>query len=170
MRELQVWVDGASQKLLALGAKSTAKAYLDRIGRKTKDGEVRYVRLLTGDHITHQLHEHLLNVIALPTASVGWNRSEKYGQMTISEHAVLLAIPTSHPTQFRGLKLEGPEHASLFSDVFWEALGVGITLRNSRSLELLCEDCGSGRPERDRLEEALTEIERGQETPTLGSA
>lgn len=160
LRQLQVLVDSASEKILALGAKSTAIAYLERISRKVTDGDVTYSRLLTGDHITHELHQHLLGLINLTLVNVGWNYSEKYGNLTVSEREVLLAIPTPHPNRFRGLKLVGPEQAGLFSEVFWEAFREGMNLNNPRSLEILCEECGSSTHRGEfELKEMLTKAE-----------
>jgi hypothetical protein len=143
LRGLHVLVGTATEKILASGGKSTAIPYLERISRKVKDDDLEYRRLLAGDHITHELHTHLGALIGLPTASVAWNYSEKYGNMTISERGVIIAIPTPNPRRFRGLALNGFDYVAQFSDVFWGAFNQGITLRTTRSLEILCEQCGT---------------------------
>lgn len=164
-------VDGAVDKVLAVGGKSTAEDYLQRIERKVIGGEITYSRVLTGNHITHELHDHLQRLmINDDTVRVAWNPSEKYGHVTISEHQVVFAIPTPNPVKFKGLRLAGMEHSGLFTEVFWEAFNEerGVRFGSTESLTFLCERC-SPQPRLDEstLRDELVAIER---RGTLGAA
>lgn len=152
-----------TEKLLSLGGKSSGEPYLERIGTKAVAGEIRYDKLLTGSHITHELHEHLARLITSPMATIAWTYSEKYGLMTISDEMVVVAFPTPHPNRFRGLKLEGAGHVNNFSDIFWDAFKSEqcINIKCPQSLVFLCEKCGSGCRDKAEIVAALKKIEGG---------
>ena len=154
-------MDRPTEKLLSLGGKSSGEPYLERIGTKAAKGEIRYDKLLTGNHITHELHEHLAPLITSPMATIAWTYSEKYGLMTISDETVVVVFPTPHPNRFRGLNLEGVGHVNNFSDIFWDAFKSEqcIFINNTQSLVFLCDKCGPGYSDKAKIIATLREIE-----------
>jgi hypothetical protein len=159
VEELFALVDNADERILALGGKSTADPYLDRIGDKVTSGQITYSRLLTGDHITHELHQHLKELLSLETVTVAWTGREKYTSMTVSEKGAVLLFPTPHPKRFRGLRLEGAEHATHLGDVFRDAGSDSKKVTLPESLELLCENCGPDIRDSALLSERLEKLE-----------
>ena len=151
VRELTSTIDGATEAMWALGAKSTADVYLERIASKTLSGHTTYHRLLTGNHITHKLHEHLIPLIDLEAVQVAWNHSEKYGYLTVSDSKVMMVFPSPHPEKFTGLRLPGASYSLHYSQVFMQAFTDGIPVTSERGLSLLCEECSPNIP-RDELQ------------------
>lgn len=159
--ELSALVDKADETILSLGSKSTAESYLNKIRSKVADGKITYSRLLTGDHITHELHEHLTKLLHLETVTVSWTGKEKYVPMTISENGAVLVFPTSHPHRFRGLRLSGTEHAAYLNDVFRDANTQSKLVTLPESLELLCKVCGPSVSDVGKLAQMIAMIESG---------
>ena len=133
VRELTKLVSEAEEFIFSIGAKSTAKEYLDEIETKVKK-KVQYRRLLTGDHITPELYRHLSKIIEISDSDVNiaWNKSEKYGLMTITENGVIIALPSPYKQKFTGIKLVGDHNARLYNHYFMEAF--------SKSTEILTKD------------------------------
>ena len=122
-------VGTASESVMALGAKSTAVQYLDRIAGKSHDGDINYHRLLTGNHITHKLHEHLSPLLQRPNVHLAWNYSEKYGTLTVTEHQVTVVLPNPNPNKFVGVKLPGSDTNRLFSNFFMQAFAESTVIK-----------------------------------------
>jgi hypothetical protein len=149
----------ADEFIIALGAKSTATPYLDQIAHKVSSGDIIYYRLLTGDHITHDLHVHLDALLNTPGVQIAWNRSEKYGNLTVSEQQAIVALPTPYWNRFAGLKLPGERNTRLYSQYFLEALAKSVPVRTMRAIEALCETCS---PHTSRNERQIEQILRDE--------
>jgi hypothetical protein len=52
-------VQGAQKYIYTVGGKSRNDLYLDSLRTRVSRGDIRYVRIITGDHIRHQLCKHL---------------------------------------------------------------------------------------------------------------
>ena len=145
----------ANEILMAVGAKSTATIYLQQVSRKVGSGDITYYRLLTGNHITHELHEHLGSLLGSPNVDVAWNYSEKFGTFTVSEDQVVLAIPSPYLSKFTGIVLPGSASSRLFTHLFLEAFHSSTPITGPKQLALLCEQCG---PNTARTEKSLSEL------------
>jgi len=156
--ELQDMVRKADKFIMTLGAKSTATSYLEQIASEVKVRDITYFRLLTGDHITHNLHVHLGALLNEPKVEIAWNRSEKYGNFTVSEQQVIVALPTPSWDRFAGIKLPGERIAAPYSQCFLEAFRKSVPVRTERAIEALCEECNlnTARDER-QIEQILRE-------------
>jgi hypothetical protein len=134
INELEVVAKKADEFIMAIGAKSTASTYLDGIAEQVRRGHITYYRLLTGDHMTHDLHTHLESILDAPGVQVAWNRSEKFGNLTVSEQEALLVLPTPYWNRFAAIKLPGERNARLYSQYFLEAFtDEGLRLTPGRS-------------------------------------
>lgn len=159
INELQDMVRKADEFIMALGAKSTATPYLDQITHKVSSGDITYYRLLTGDHITHDLHVHLDALLNTPGVQIAWNRSEKYGNLTVSEQQAIVTLPTPYWNRFAGLKLPGERNTRLYSQYFLEAFAKSVPVRTNRAIEALCETCS---PNTSRNERQIEQILRDE--------
>lgn len=155
LRRLEDTVSKANETLMAVGAKSTATIYLQQVSRKVASGDITYYRLLTGNHITHELHEHLGSLLGSPDVHVAWNYSEKFGTFTVSEDHVVLAIPSPHPSRFTGIMLPGSANSRLFTYLFLEAFRSSTPITGQQQLALLCQRCS---PNAARTEKSLSEL------------
>jgi len=157
--ELHDMVRKADEFIMALGSKSTATSYLDQITHKVRSGDIIYYRLLTGNHITHDLHIHLDAVLNTPGVQIAWNRSEKYGSVTVSEQQAIVVLPTPYWNRFAGIKLPGGRNARLYSQYFLETFAKSVSVRTKRAIEALCEKCS---PNTARDERQIEQILRDE--------
>jgi len=157
--ELEDMVRKADEFIMALGAKSTASPYLEGIASKVSSGQIIYYRLLTGHHITHGLHTHLDALLNRPDVHFAWNRSEKYGNLTVSEQQAIVALPTPYRNRFAGLKLPGERNGRLYSQYFHLAFRKSVPVRTKRAIQVLCEKCS---PDTARDERQIEQILRDE--------
>ena len=139
--ELEDMVKKSDEFIMALGSKSTAVSYLDRISKRVRSGTITYYRLLTGDHITHDLHTHLEGLLSNQETRIAWNRSEKYGTVAVSDKQAVFVLPTPYSTKFVGLKLLGERNARLYNQYFTQAFGKSTLIKTPVALSALCEAC-----------------------------
>ncbi len=128
----------------AIGSKSTAASYLKKVAEKACAGAMDYHRLLTGDHITDDLHQHLRSVIGKENVFIHWHPSEKWGNVAIAEEEVLWTLPTPKANEFTGFKVYGRHHHELHRQYFNQAIDDNETIEiwNERGIEILCEKHG----------------------------
>ena len=142
VNELNNLIKRAEDYIITIGAKSTAKEYLNLISKKVITEEIAYYRLILGDHITHDLHLHLHEIIDKTCVKVAWNKSEKYNNFTGSEKEIILALPSSRPKDFTGIKIPGEINASRYNRYFMDIFSSSMKIFTKKSIESLCEECG----------------------------
>lgn len=155
INELQTTVRSANEYIMAVGGKSTATAYLDLIAARVEQDGLQYYRLLTGNHITHDLHQHLQRLIESPHVRVAWSHSEKYRAFTTSEQQAVVVLPTPYRNKFAGIRLPGERNALLHSQYFLETFAKSLPVRTAHGLEILCETCNPEECERAKLQKLL---------------
>ena len=69
-RELLGTVRNAKGTLMVIGAKSSSRSYLKEIQTKASDASLKHYRLVTGDHITKEMRDHLMQIIKLNDRNV----------------------------------------------------------------------------------------------------
>lgn len=153
--ELEDMVKRSDEFIMALGSKSTAVSYLERISQRVCSGTISYYRLLTGDHITHDLHTHLESLISNQETKIAWNRSEKYGSLTVSDKQAVFVLPSPYPTRFVGLKLLGARNTRLYNQYFTQAFVKSTPIETPTALSALCETCS---PDVARNEERIQQV------------
>ena len=140
-------VKESRQTLKATGGKSRIVSYLEEIAENLDSGKIRaYHRLITGDHITHELHEHLEPLIDHKGSEFRWNSSDKYGNISISENQVVFVLPSPYPDDYTGFKLSTESSAFFYSEFFNRAFNSEKSIRISTraAIKVLCEKCSPG--------------------------
>lgn len=154
---LEDMVRKSDEFIMTIGSKSTAGTYLEGISQRVLSRGVTYYRLLTGDHITHDLHVHLDNLIFNQDTKIAWNLSEKYVTLSVSEKHAIQVLPTPYATKFMGIKLLGERNARLYAQYFTQAFDQSIQIKTLFALSVLCEKC---RPDIARNEKRIEQILR----------
>jgi hypothetical protein len=157
VNELEDMVKGSDEFIMALGSKSSAVSYLEQISQRVRSGAIAYYRLLTGDHITHDLHIHLEGLISNQETRIAWNRSEKYGTLAVSDKQAIFVLPTPYSTKFVGLKLLGERSARLYNQYFTQVFVKSTPIKTSVALGALCETCS---PDIARNEQRIEQVLR----------
>jgi len=137
IRELESVTEQADEFIMALGGKSTAVHYLEQIEEDVKTKGILYYRLLAGSRITNELKDHLLRLLDAPNVQVYWTSSEKFGNLTVTEKQVIIALPTPYKDKFVGIKLPGEKTARIYSQHFLEAMSKSIPVKSQAALKLL---------------------------------
>jgi len=139
--ELVRIVRHADETVMSLGSKSTASEYLRAIKEAIQQRDVFYYRLISGTHITHELHEHLSSVVHSANVQIAWTPKEKFGNLTVTEQQCILVFPAPYENQFSGLRLPGETNSRRYIQYFLEAFSKSLPVRTDRSLEVMCEKC-----------------------------
>jgi TIR domain len=134
----------STQTLKATGGKSRIVSYLKKISENVKYGKIKaYHRLITGDHITHELHEHLNVLIDKKGTDFRWTPTEKYGNISISENHVIFVLPSPYPEDYTGIKFATRRsvffYAEFFNHIFNSSKNIAIPTKQETSI--LCEKC-----------------------------
>lgn len=141
--ELERIVRQADETVMALGAKSRAVRYLKAIENAVAQRAIIYYRLLDGDDITHELHEHLQRLVKAPNVQIAWTPKERFGHLTVTEHECVIVFPAPYRNKLSGLRLPGDMNSRRYTQYFLEAFSESLPIRTERSIEILCEKCGS---------------------------
>ena len=90
-------VESAQRYIYAVGGRSRDGRVLAAIQRRVLLDEVRYVRIVTGSHIRHQLCDHLrlLMRTALEATEMGYLPEEHFGNFLVTPDTAFIAIPGS---------------------------------------------------------------------------
>jgi hypothetical protein len=136
-------VENASSYVYIIGAKSTRKSYLEAITKKVSHPNILYSRLLTGNHITHDVHKHLDTLVGKRNVQVTWHPSEKYQTMVVTESQVVIVLPTPDPEIVRAIKFPGEANAREQFAYFTLSLKdeKAVEIRTKKGVEILCEKC-----------------------------
>ncbi len=139
----------ANESIMALGSKSRAIDYLKTIEEAVKHRKVIHYRLLDGTYIRHELHDHLINVIAEPNVNIAWTYREKFGNLVVTENECVLAFPAPYLNKFSGLWLPGESNSRRYTQYFLEVYSKCLAVRTNKSIEALCLECSpetAGKP------------------------
>jgi hypothetical protein len=139
--ELERIARRADETIMSLGSKSSASGYLNAINEAIHQRDVIYYRLISGTHITHELHEHLRSVVHTANVQMAWTPKEKFGNLTVTEQECILVFPAPYQNQFSGLRLPGETNSRRYIQYFLEAFSKSFPVRTERSLEVMCEKC-----------------------------
>ena len=130
-------IENAERYIFCVGGRSRNDRYLAAVRQRVLRGDVRYVRVITGDHIRHQLHEHIRNVFE--HVELGYLREDKYGGIMVTHDTVILALYSSSvPFLDKGLKIVGEQPAS---DYRTYVLDLFATSDRALSLDFISNLC-----------------------------
>jgi hypothetical protein len=131
----------ANESIMALGAKSRAKNYLSAIQEAVLQRRVIHYRLLDGDYIPHELHEHLKEIVHAPNVQIAWTPREKFGNLLVTENESVMAFPAPYLDKFSGLWLPGQTNSRRYTQYFLEAFSKSLPVRTEKAIEVLCIQC-----------------------------
>jgi hypothetical protein len=99
-KELIFTVETANEYIMTTGSRSRNRKYLEAIEKRLSEPSFHeYWRILYGQEITHELHEHLEHIIDNPKVRV-MRLEEDYGYVLVTEDRVILAFPDPEPGVF----------------------------------------------------------------------
>ena len=104
--------------LYIVGGRSRSTEYLQKIVQRVSGGTVKYVRIITGDHIRRPLYDHLVALEALREVDrpleveIGYLPEDKYAQVTVSPTQVFVALPSMKTQLSGGILIRSPRVAS----------------------------------------------------------
>jgi len=104
--------------LYVVGGRSRNTEYLQKIVQRVSGRNVKYVRIITGDHIRRPLYDHLVSIEALREVDqpleveIGYLPEDKYAQVTVSPTQVFVALPSMKTQLSGGILIRSPRVAS----------------------------------------------------------
>lgn len=136
--EIMINIVNNSQKFIyTLGGRSRNDLYLESLRTRVFEGNVRYVRVLTGKSIKHQLHKHLLEL--QDKAEIGYFEEEHYGNVLVNHDTTFIALPSPNSAILeKGLIAEDVNIASDYRAYIIELLG---NSQKDININNLCELC-----------------------------
>lgn len=145
IRALTEAVNASRDRILAMGARSSAVDYLRAIEDAVIRREVAYHRVVNGDYIFHAFHEHLIKMLPRENVFVAWTPFEKFGNITVADTDCVIAFPSPYIDRFSGLRLVGESVASQYAQ---QVMAVYATCQplTLDTAATMCVDC-SKRPE-----------------------
>jgi len=132
-------VQKAKQYIYAIGGQSRNKAYLDALTKRVKRQDVRYIRVVTGDHIRHPLCKHLQDLQDL--VEIGYQREQKFGGILVTDEVTIMALPSPDVSILdRALIIKDPSMAADYRAYVAEVFG-GAGNIDIEFVRNLCETC-----------------------------
>lgn len=134
-------VRNAEENIMAVGAKSRAVNYLNAIEDNVLTKRTSYYRLLDGEYITHELHEHLKKLFPISNVHIGWTPREKFGNLVVTDKECILVFPGTNIERFSGLWLPGQTNSRRYNHYFLESFSKCLPIRTEKAIEVLCIKC-----------------------------
>lgn len=132
-------VQSAKTYVFATGGQSRNEVYLDALTERVKRHDVRYIRVITGDHIRHSLCKHIQEVEEL--AELGYVPEEKFGGMLVTDDTTILALPSANvPILDRILKITDQSVAADYRVYIAEVFGKSQKI-DTAFVKGLCMTC-----------------------------
>ena len=142
---LEQMISQTREQIRVVGGKSRGKQYLEAIERAVTERSISYHRLLTGPDITHELHEHLAELLGSPVVQIRTAGKVYFGHMTITDRDSLLLLPSARKEDFFALRFSGYVHSVRFTEYFSELFNVYGTksdrVEDMSTLARLCDTC-----------------------------
>jgi len=97
-------IRNSDEYILTIGGQTRETEYVDNIEKKIKNNEIRYMRLITGDHIRDVLYDHLIRIIGKQNVKLKYLGTEdKYGGIIVTKGKVFLALKTNETNLTYGI-------------------------------------------------------------------
>jgi len=134
-------VNGSKKFIMATGSRTRVKKYLDAIEKRVKKDGIEYWRILLGNKLHHELHEHLIALYDDKKVHIRWNKKESFSFILLTENDVLLALSDPRPNIFSSaLKISDPELARDYKDYVLILWGNSQDV-NKEDIEKMCVEC-----------------------------
>jgi CO dehydrogenase/acetyl-CoA synthase epsilon subunit len=133
-------VEKAERYIFCVGGRSRNQAYLDALSQRVKQGDIRYIRIITGDHIRHQLCEHIRSIFQ--NIELGYLKEDKYGGIIATHDTVILALYSSRvPNLEKTLKINDEQIASDYRAYIQDLLNASEKPLDMNFILSLCTAC-----------------------------
>lgn len=133
-------IHNAKKYIYTIGGKSRDKSYLKTLGLQISRGDYRYIRIITGDHISHDLCKHLHDYKNY--VEIGYFSEEKFGNVLVTHDTTFLALPSpSEKALDKGIKIIDEHIASDYRSYIAEILGGSDKEIDLEFIKRLCKTC-----------------------------
>lgn len=133
-------VEASELYIFTIGGRSRNEAYLEAVKQRVLRGDVRYIRVITGDHIRHQLCKHIRDIY--DSAELGYLPEDKYGGVFVTHNTVILALQSSRVSSLdKGLWIQDEGVASDYRLYAQELLSSSNRQIKMDFIQKLCTTC-----------------------------
>jgi hypothetical protein len=133
-------VESADDYIFVVGGRSRNDAYLAAVRQRVLRGDVRYVRILTGDHIRHPLCSHLDELWG--QIELGYLPEDKYGGILATHDTVIIALQSSTVGSLdKGLRIHCPRVAADYRLHVLELIASSMPVKEPDYFRNLCTAC-----------------------------
>jgi len=134
----------AQTYIYTIGGKARNEKFLNTISERVVRGNIRYIRVITGDHIRHQLCRHLHELQEI--VELGYYLDRIYGNIMVTHDTTIIALPCPNSSALENvLKVKSREVASDYREYITELLGSSEKITNFSLIENLCKTCRGSR-------------------------
>ena len=142
-RTLTETINEAKDVIFTTGGRAREVDYLNTLTQKVLNEDVKYYRVILGDHIRHTFHEHLKELIdrKAPSVYVGYQLEEKYGNILVTNDKVILYLPSPSLGLDMVLKIADPDLAKKYQLYVMQIYAESKKITNSEDLDKLCIHC-----------------------------
>jgi hypothetical protein len=133
-------IEQSERFIFCVGGRARNQEYLEKLSERVCRGNIRYIRIITGDHIRHQLCEHLSNV--LDHAELGYLEEDKYGGIIATDESVFLALYSSRISSLdKALLIKDDKVASDYRSYVQDILSTSKRDVDINLIQSLCKSC-----------------------------
>jgi hypothetical protein len=133
-------VENAEKYVFTIGGRSRNDPYLNALKQRVHRGDVRYIRIITGDHIRHPLCQHIRDM--QDQIEFGYLPEDKYGGVLVTQETVILALQSSRvPSLDKGLRIQNERIASDYRLYVLELLSSSNRAVDTELVQSLCTTC-----------------------------
>lgn len=145
-RNLVETIKKAEEFIFTTGGRAREVDYLQCLTQKVINENIKYYRVILGDHIQHSFHEHLKEIIdkKVDSAYIGHQIEEKYGNMLITDEEIILYLPSpSFKSLDTILKIDDPNLAKKYQLYIMQIYSESKKITSDTELKDLCIKCRS---------------------------
>jgi hypothetical protein len=141
--ELVTTVNNAKEFIYCTGGRSKIEEYLGAIEQGVFNKKIEYYRVIMGNKITHELHQHLLKVMDQDKVRVRIIPEERFAFILVTEREVVLPLADPRPGIFQyALKIKSRNFAKKYKEYFLKLYSEECArILYKKELPSLCELC-----------------------------
>jgi len=133
-------VEKADKYIYTIGGRSRIQTYLDSLKARVLVGDVKYVRIVTGDHILHPLCVHLRELRG--EMEVGYLPEDKYGGVLATHDTIVIALQSSTMSSLdKGLRIRDPNLCVDYRSYIADLLATSNRALTDSFFKRLCTEC-----------------------------
>lgn len=133
-------VDEANDFIFTIGGRSRDVKYLNAIANRVKKGNVHHIRVITGNHILHNLCVHLRDLGK--NADLAYITEERFGNFLVTHDTTIIALQDAKKTNIYSiLILKDTKVASEFRQYISGVFGQDNKTVDNTLIKSLCLSC-----------------------------